>query len=438
MVGNVYRYFTRGLIAGYWIEPRFFFKYHGFSWVQPWPNTGLYIHFALLGVFAAFIAAGFLYRTSIILFFLSYTYFFLLDQGNYVNHTYLIVLFSFLLIFMPANRAVSVDAWLKPKLKSNSTPAWTLWLLRTQIGVVYFFAGLAKLFSPDWLRGEPLRSWLGARSGFAVLGRFAREEWVAYTASYGALALDLLMAPLLLWRRTRVAAFCLAVLFHLSNAWVYRIDVFPWLGIAATTLFFSPSWPRRVISIFRRPKKFSPLENGRPLSRRTQMVALGLMTMYIAIQLIVPLRPLFYRGGIEWTYLQPLFSWQFMLRRYATFPNFYISDPNDGRTWRVSPRQYLSVGQTKRMSWKPDMLVQFAHYLASTRLPAGPTPLKVETRLFVSVNGRKPQLFIDPTVDLAAEPRIWGRPRWLLEVHEPLPPRGQEHEGNPYLTNFEE
>jgi hypothetical protein len=26
MVGNVYRYFTRGLIAGYWIEPRFFFK----------------------------------------------------------------------------------------------------------------------------------------------------------------------------------------------------------------------------------------------------------------------------------------------------------------------------------------------------------------------------------------------------------------------------
>jgi hypothetical protein len=46
---------------------------------------------------------------------------------------------------------------------------------------------------------------------------------------------------------------------------------------------------------------------------------------------------------------------------------------------------------------------------------------KVQVRLFVSINGRKPQLFIDPNIDLVAEPRRWGRPRWLLQIYEPLP-----------------
>src|SRR6266446_4953294 len=135
MVWEVYRYFANGWIAQHWLEPRFLFKYYGFSWVHPWPGQWLYVHLAALGLFALFIAAGFLYRISAALFFLSYTYFFLLDEAWYVNHTYLICLFSFLLIFVPAHRAFSVDAWRRPRLRSNTTPAWTLWLLRAQMAV---------------------------------------------------------------------------------------------------------------------------------------------------------------------------------------------------------------------------------------------------------------------------------------------------------------
>src|SRR5437588_10332992 len=118
MVGHIWSYFSRHWIAEFWIEPRFLFKYYGFSWVHPWPGQWLHLHWAALGLFALFIAAGFLYRISAGLFFLSYTYFFLLDQTRYQNHTYLICLFSFLLIFLPANRVLSVDAWLKPQLRS--------------------------------------------------------------------------------------------------------------------------------------------------------------------------------------------------------------------------------------------------------------------------------------------------------------------------------
>ena len=43
-------------------------------------------------------------------------------------------------------------------------PIWVVWLLRFQVGMVYFFSGLAKV-NGDWLlRGEPLATWLPARA----------------------------------------------------------------------------------------------------------------------------------------------------------------------------------------------------------------------------------------------------------------------------------
>ena len=424
MVWEVGRYLSHHWIAKYWIEPRFSFKYYGFSWVHPWPGNGLYIHWAALGVLALFIAVGFLYRLSAALFFVGYTYTFLLDQASYVNHTYLICLFSFLLIFVPANRALSIDAWLNPRLRSEVAPAWTLWLLRTQIGVVYFFAGLAKI-SPDWLRGEPLRTWLANTTNFPIIGRLLREEWAACSLSYAALLLDLCVVPLLLWRRTRVAAFCAAVIFHLLNARIFYIGIFPWLAIAATTLFLSPSWPRRLASIFRIGSESSFVSDGTAPSRRSQPVVLTLVAIYIAIQLLVPLRPFLYRGGIEWICAEHRFCWRMMLLNQWMRANFYVTDPNSGETFQVIPGDYLDGWQVQRMRWRPDMLVQFAHYLAKVMPRSGPKPLRVEARVLVSLNGRKPQLFVDQNVDLVAEERPLGRPRWLLEVHEPLPPRGQ-------------
>ena len=195
LVWHVWKYFVQGTVATLWIEPRFLFKYYGFSWVHPWPAQTLYIHWIAVGVFAFLVAIGFCYRVSTVLLWLSYTYFFLLDEARFVNHTYLICLFSFLLIFIPAHRAFSVDAWMRPGIRAQTISSWCLWLLRLQIGVVYFYAGVAKI-APDWLRGEPMRLRLSLQSDFPIIGRFLREEWAVYAASYGALLLDLFVVPL--------------------------------------------------------------------------------------------------------------------------------------------------------------------------------------------------------------------------------------------------
>lgn len=425
---DVSQYFSHHRIESYWLRPRFLFKYYGFSWVHPWPGNGLYIHWAILGVLALFIAAGFLYRWSSALFFLGQTYAFLLDEAIWLNHTYLICLFSFLLIFVPANRALSIDAWLNPKLRSQTTHAWTLWLLRAQIGVVYFFSGVAKI-SPDWLRGEPMRPWLSRQSDFPIIGRFFGEEWAVYAMSYSALLLDLLIVPLLLWRRTRIAAFCVAVAFHLLNVRLFNIGIFPWLAIAATSLFLSPSWPRRVFSIFQRKSTLSQVRIKPPTETKQRLI-FALVTLYIAIQILVPLRHFLYSGGIEWMHAEHRFSWRMMLLNQSLRGYFYVTDPNSGQTFQVSPDDYLDKWQVVRMG-RPDMLLQFAHYLAKVMPRSGPKPLKVEARVFVSINDRKPQLLIDPNVDLAAEPRTLGRPHWLLQIHEPLPPRPSGRSENP-------
>lgn len=429
MVWEVSLYIHYDWIATYWIEPRFLFKYYGFSWVQPWPGNGLYIHWVALGVLALFIATGFMYRLSIALFFLGYTYAFLLDESRWLNHTYLICLFSFLLIFVPAHRALSVDALINPRLRSQTTPAWTLWLLRLQMGVVYFFSGIAKL-SPDWLRGEPMRTWLAGRTDLPIVGRFFREEWAAYVTSYGALLLDLCIVPLLLWRRTRVPAFCVAVLFHLMNMRLFSsLGVFPPLAIAASTLFFPPNWPRRAASLFR-PLTSASVSHQGVSGRRRQAVVLSLVALYAVIQILVPLHHFLYRGGVEWAYEEHLFTWRMMLMNRYTRAFFYVTDPNIDKTYQVSPFEYLTKTQVARMEFRPDMLLQFAQYLAKTMPRTGPKPLRVEARVFVSVNGRKPQLLVDPNVDLAAESRTLGRPRWLLENHERLPAHRLEADEN--------
>src|SRR6187549_839910 len=64
LVWEVYRYFTRSWITRYFIEPALTFTYYGFSWVKPWPGSGMYIHFFVLGLAAACVMVGFLYRIA--------------------------------------------------------------------------------------------------------------------------------------------------------------------------------------------------------------------------------------------------------------------------------------------------------------------------------------------------------------------------------------
>jgi vitamin K-dependent gamma-carboxylase len=401
VVGHVFT----GEVRNAYIAPPFHFKYFGFEWVDPWPAQGMYIHFYVTGALALCVALGFFYRASAFLLFFAITYVFLLEQAEYLNHYYLVCLLSFLLIFLPAHRAVSLDAFRMPEIRSDTVPAWTLVLLRAQIALVYIFAGIAKL-NVDWLCGEPMRTWLGGRAGLPVIGRLLATEWAAYLFSYGGLLLDLLVVPLLLARRTRPIGYALAVAFHLVNAVVFEIGIFPWLMIAATLLLFSSdSPPRGAVS---RPEP-------PPRSWRRRITA-GLVGAYLLVQVLVPLRHFLYPGEVSWTEEGHRFSWHMKLRGKIGTARFTAKDPDTGAEWRILPTEHLTQRQVRKMATRPDMVLQFAHHLAEVFRRAGHPRIEIRATVTASLNARPYQPLVDPGVDLAAQPRTLGPAPWILPL----------------------
>ncbi len=420
MFWEVRRYFQNGWIGSFYSAPTFHFTYYGFEWVKPWPGDGMQMHFFALGLLSACIVAGFCYRIAAALFFAGFTYVFLLDEVRYLNHFYLICLISFLLIFVPAERAVSVDAWLRPKLRSSVAPAWALWLLRAQIGIPYFFGGIAKL-NADWLQGEPMRLWLARRMDFPLIGPWFQEEWMVYFFVLGGLLLDLLIVPLLLWRRTRAMAFAGAVLFHLLNARLFSIGIFPWLMLAATIIFFPPEVPRRLLTAagLQPPAVSSSTPVWTVISTRQPVIA-GLLFSYLLFQVLMPLRHFAYPGVVHWTEQGHRFSWHMKLRSKRGEARFHITDPATGQSWTVDPATHLTPRQVEKMATHPDMILQFSHHLAAVSRRAGHPPVQVRADVHVSLNGRPPRRLIDPSVNLAAVPRSLRPADWILPLTEPL------------------
>jgi hypothetical protein len=462
MLIEVWRYFDHNWIWRYYIQPQVFFTYYGFDWVRPWPGDLMYTHFHVMGVLAFCIMIGLAYRLVMPLFFLAFTYIFLLDQTNYLNHFYLISLISFLMIFIPAHRALSVDALLHTSLHppapskraclprtpfawrgresapTNSSPlpegeglgvrvipAWTLNILLFQISVVYFFGGIAKL-NGDWLRGQPMRMWLADRTDFPLIGHLFTEEWMVYAFSYGGLLLDLLAVPGLLWRRTRWPAVIVLVLFHLANVQLFNIGIFPWFMIATMPLFMPAHWWGRLpevsaaimqsLSLRRQRLQPSAAETPNPPPSRVfgYRLTAGLLAVYCVLQILIPLRHFLYPGDVAWTEDGHRFSWRMKLNDKVDDSTFIVRHPETSSSWEVYPEDYLTHRQASKLGTEPDMILQFAHFLARELESQGWDNVEIYGQVYVAMNGRGYRQLVNPAVDLAAQPRTGLHYAWLL------------------------
>ena len=412
MLWMVIRYFGKGWISKYWIEPEFNFGYFGLDWVAPWPGDGMYWHFLGLGVLATLIIFGLLYRLAAALFFLGFTYVFLLEQARYLNHAYLVCLVSFLMTVVPAHRAGSLDVKLGLCRRSDTVPAWCLWLVRFQIGVVYFFGGVAKI-NADWLAGEPLRAWLARRMDYPLIGFLFGEEAIVMGMAWGGMLFDLLIVPLLMWRPTRIAGFAGVLFFNFSNALVFHIGIFPWLAIALSTVFFEPGWPRRFLVLKQDPATLP----GR--NTRCSWAVLAFLTLYVTWQLFLPLRHWLYPGNVSWTEEGHLYAWHMKLRSKSGRIRFVVTEAS-GEAFKVSPRNYLKSWQRRKMATRPDMIHQFVYYLGDRLRAEGKSVASIRVYARVSLNGRRRQYLVDPGVNLLREPRTVWAAAWIKPLRVPL------------------
>lgn len=469
MTYESYRYFSEGWVYRNYIEPDFHFTFFGMSWVKPWPGVGMYVSFGAMAFLGTMIAVGFCYRAAALLFALNFAHIFLVEEAYYLNHFYLITIISFMMVLLPANRAWSVDAWLRPSLFSTTAPAWTLWLLRFQIGVAYFFGGIAKM-NPDWARGEPMRATLAEQAAkFPLLGPWFTEEWMVRGFSWGGLLFDLLIVPALMWRRTRWAAFVAALAFNLSNSIMFEIGIFPWFMVCATMLFFPPDWvqvepPKSADEPAKGAKGSGRSAVVEPAARpmlpapavRTQKLIMALLAAWVALQLVLPFRHLLYPGDVSWTEEGHYFAWHMKLRRKHGSTTFRAVTPDgqqhselklvefasselksrmksrlknlqeqERRTLPDGQFLYISGRQRKKMAGRPDMILQYAHFLHDEFERNGFGDVAIYCDSSISLNGRAPQPLVDSAVNLAAVERSLRPASWIVPLTTPLPARGE-------------
>ena len=129
-----------------------------------------------------------------------------------------------------------------------------------------------------------------------VLGRLAEVDAVPHVLAVAGAAFDCLVVPLLLWRRTRLPAWVALVAFHVCTWALFPIGVFPWLMIGASTVFFEPDWPRRLVARFAAPAR---LPRVAPVRRSVPLLVLAVL--WVAVQVALPLRHLAYPGDHRWT-----------------------------------------------------------------------------------------------------------------------------------------
>lgn len=414
-------YLITGRVESLCHPDSFHFTWPGFGWVRPWPGSGMQLQFAAMAVAGLAFACGAATQFSNMVLAFGVTHFFLIDRTNYQNHYYLLLLLTWLSLCLPLARFRAVDACCGVVEGLGHVPRWTLFLVQFHVALPYVYGGVSKL-DLDWLSGRPMQFLLMQRFGLspddsiAVIG--------GLVLAWGGLLFDLLIVPGLLWRRSRCWAWAWLLIFHLTNAWLFPIHIFPWFMIALSTVFLPADWPVPVLGRLGYRAIESSDSAVSPASVvRVNPLPATLICVYCCFHCLWPLRSFVYGDVAGWTERGHYFAWRMMLRGKSTGLRYYMTDPAKGDTWVADISRLLHAEQSARFATDPEMILQLGRALADLHEQReGIRPI-VRVLALSSLNGRRPQLLIDPKVNLAAEP-LWPRRRdWIQPLTEPLPDR---------------
>ena len=396
------RFIASGWVESQVVHPLVAFPFDWFSWL---PRPGLFMAYGLFGAmaFGAILMLLNRPRLGALIFVVPFTYVELLDKTNYLNHYYFVSLMAGLFVFLPSRNQ---DAAGVPRFARD--------LPKLLLTLVYFYAGLAKL-NADWMwEALPLAIWLPQHSDFPVVGPILTWPVTAYLFSWGGLIFDL-FAGFALWSdRWRPWVYPVVVVFHLLTWFLFPIGVFPWVMMGSTLVFFSPSfhrgwlgrWTRMAIPEFRRSSCDSAANRW----------GLSLSMGFLLVQLALPWRFLAYPGDLFWTESGYRFSWRVMLMEKAGVAYFYAQD-GEGREREVDLSGWFTPNQFKMMATQPDMIVQAAKWIKQHDLDMGLDTRRVRAEVWVGLNGKRSQLFVDPFVDLSQiEDAMWASRDWVLPL----------------------
>ena len=419
MLYSMVRFWSKDWIQSVYIEPKFHFKYYGFDWIQSL-GSYTYLLFIVCILCAVLITIGLWYRFSILLFFLCFTYIELIEKTTYLNHYYFVSILSFLLVFLPANKCFSMDAFFTKK-QYKEIPKWTVDAIKLLMVIVYFYAGLAKINS-DWLfKALPLKIWMPSKYDIPLIGEtLLQQEWVHYAMSWGGMLYDICIPFLLFYRKTRLFGFAMVVFFHVFTAVLFPIGMFPYIMIVSALIFFEGETHNKIVTLLKKiiqPLRslleVSSIENVNQFNYKRPKWMLWTLGVFFAIQMVVPFRYVLYPSELFWAEEGYRFSWRVMLVEKIGYTNFKVVNKTSGSSFYVRNGHFLTDLQIKQMSFQPDMILEYAHYLGDHFKSQGHKNIGIYAESYVSLNGRSNQQFIDPEIDLLMQKESFKHKQWI-------------------------
>ncbi|KAK9968087.1 hypothetical protein ABG768_002433 [Culter alburnus] len=427
-----------------------------FNFLKPLPMDWMFFVYFVMFLGAVGIMLGCFYRLACLMFISTYWYVFFLDKTTWNNHSYLYGLIGFQLMLMDANRYWSLDGLRNPRKRNAHVPLWNYTLLRTQIFIVYFIAGVKKL-DADWVEGYSMK-YLAHHWLFDPFKLILPVELVSLMVVHGGgLILDLTAGYLLFFDATRPVAMFFVSYFHCMNSQLFSIGMFPYTMLATSPLFCYPDWPRRFFGRFPEflwpvlplispppsPSSSCVYPNPPSVSREQEEAHAAarptttsfkhkfrafFTILYITEQLFLPYSHFITQGYNNWTNGLYGYSWDMMVhsRSHQHVKITY----RDGVTGEVG---YLNPGVfTQSRRWKDhgDMLKQYATCLSENLPRFNISDPEIYFDIWVSINDRFQQRIFDPRIDIVKADWSPFRPNsWLMPLLVDL---------SPWRTKFEE
>jgi vitamin K-dependent gamma-carboxylase len=382
-----------GWVKANFIDPEFTFSHIGMEWLQPLPGYGMYLYFGIMALLGIMVMLGYKYRFSIASFTVLWAGVYFMQKTSYNNHYYLLLLISLMMCFLPAHRYRSIDVAQNPSLAAYSMPAWCRWVMVVQISLVYFFATLAK-FYPAWLSGDFTLSLLSESIANPTMHSILATRPFALFIAYAGIVFDLIVVPLLLWRKTRFVALVASLAFHIFNSITLKIGIFPFFALTFVVFMYPPEHIRSVF-MKKKPRVLSPVTD------QGKAALLYFFIPFLLIQFALPLRHHFIKGDVLWTEEGHRLSWRMMLRSRSGSTVFTIKDKATGNTLVYDVYQKLTPKQHKIMEANPDMIWQMAQRIKQHFAKQG-KEVAVYASSRASVNNGPMLNLIDPQTDLAA------------------------------------
>uniref|UniRef100_A0A672NJS5 Vitamin K-dependent gamma-carboxylase n=1 Tax=Sinocyclocheilus grahami TaxID=75366 RepID=A0A672NJS5_SINGR len=382
-----------------------------FNFLKPLPMDWMFFVYFVMFLGAVGIMLGCFYRLACLMFISTYWYVFFLDKTTWNNHSYLYGLIGFQLSLMDANRYWSLDGIRNPRKRNAHVPLWNYTMLRTQIFIVYFIAGVKKL-DADWVEGYSMK-------------------YLHHVCCYFSFALSDLRPHNLQFMKTSLSLFLSSGMFSYTIRFFGRFPEFlqPILPFVSPAPIPSSScvYPKPPSGSGEQQEEAHAAPKPTTLSFKHKFRAIFTI-LYIMEQFFLPYSHFLTQGYNNWTNGLYGYSWDMMV--HARSHQHVKITYRDGVTGEMG---YLNPGVfTQSRRWKDhgDMLKQYATCLSENLPRFNISEPEIYFDIWVSINDRFQQRIFDPRVDLVKADWSPFRPNsWLMPLLVDL---------SPWRTKFEE